>query len=74
MKTLRFHKTENIAYPMIYDANTDEEYPRMYDLLPLLNELNWENERLQAENDELKTLIRKTTKDANDFTNLKIQI
>lgn len=48
-----FHKTENVPYPVIYDAKREREYYEMYDLLPVLNELESKLELAIKEIDEI---------------------
>ncbi len=46
---MRFHKTTNVPYQMVYSSETENEYIDMYSMLPEINKLAEENEKLKKE-------------------------
>ncbi len=44
---MRFHKTTNVPYQMVYDSDTGEEYTDMYSMLADLNELARDKTKLE---------------------------
>tara|TARA_R110000782_G_scaffold268732_1_gene365698 strand:+ start:823 stop:1068 length:246 start_codon:yes stop_codon:yes gene_type:complete len=36
---VRFHKTDNVNYQLVYDSSTEQEFSDMYSMLDVANEL-----------------------------------